>query len=85
MPILALFNGLFVAASVAVFTGVILSLVVGLMLASRKLQPQGAVTIDINDGKKKLEVQPGSTLLSALSSSSVYLPSACGGGGSADP
>ncbi|MCB1069940.1 MAG: NADH:ubiquinone reductase (Na(+)-transporting) subunit F [Verrucomicrobia bacterium] len=81
MPILALFNGLFVAASVAVFTGVILSLVVGLMLASRKLQPQGAVTIDINDGKKKLEVQPGSTLLSALSSSSVYLPSACGGGG----
>ena len=67
--------------SVVVFTGVILVLVVGLAAASRKLQPGGLVTIDINDGTQTLEVQPGTTLLSVLADRSVFLPSACGGGG----
>ena len=72
---------MYVLASIAVFTGVILFLVVGLMIASKKLMPQGAVTIDINDGKKELKVQPGASLLGALAGESIFLPSACGGGG----
>jgi len=67
--------------SVIVFTGVILSLVLGIMFASKKLSPGGVVRIDINDGKKILEVEPGSNLLSILAEDSVFLPSACGGGG----
>ena len=71
----------YVLTSVVVFTGVILSLVVGLMAASRKLSPGGTVTVDINDGHKIIEVSPGTTLLSVLADQSVFLPSACGGGG----
>ena len=81
LPVLAVFDPTYVAASVVVFTGVILTLVIGLMIASRKLQPAGTIKIDINDGKKILEVEPGVTLLSALSTQNVFLPSACGGGG----
>jgi len=78
---LAVFDPTYVGASVVVFTGIILFLVIGLMIASRKLQPAGTIKIDINDGKKVIEVDPGVTLLSALASQSVFLPSACGGGG----
>jgi Na+-transporting NADH:ubiquinone oxidoreductase subunit F len=72
---------IYVLTSVVVFTGLILFLVAGLMAVSRKLSPGGKVKIDINDGQKVLEVSPGSTLLSVLAEQSVYLPSACGGGG----
>ena len=71
----------YVVTSVTVFTGVILFLVVGLMLASKKLSPGGTIKIDINDGNKTLEAEPGATLLSVLASENVFLPSACGGGG----
>lgn len=37
--------------------------------------------IDIN-GEKELDVESGSTLLSTLGSNGIFLPSACGGGGS---
>ena len=67
--------------SVAIFTGIILILVWGLMAASRRLSPGGVVSIDINDGSKTLEVPPGSTLLTALANENIFLPSACGGGG----
>jgi Na+-transporting NADH:ubiquinone oxidoreductase subunit F len=70
-----------VLSSVFVFTGVIMFMVCGLMFASRRLQPGGTLTIDINDGHKVLEVEPGMTLLSVLAGQSVFLPSACGGGG----
>ena len=71
----------YILSSVVVFTGIILVLVVGLMLASKKLAPSGPVAIDINEGGKELTVESGSTLLSSLSSEDIYLPSACGGGG----
>lgn len=67
--------------SVIVFTGVICLLVYGLMNASKALSPGGLVTIDINEGKKVLQVEPGMSLLSALASNNIFLPSACGGGG----
>jgi Na+-transporting NADH:ubiquinone oxidoreductase subunit F len=50
--------------------------------ARKKLVPQGDVNIIINgDSENPLKVKPGSTLLSVLSDQSVFLPSACGGGG----
>ena len=45
-----------------------------------KLLPSGPVKILIN-GEKEIEVSSGSTLLSTLGDNKVFLPSACGGGG----
>jgi len=71
----------FVIASAAVFTGVILLLVLLLSIISSKLSPGGEVIIDVNDGKKRVKTEPGQSLLSSLVDSQVFLPSACGGGG----
>lgn len=71
----------FFILSILVFTGVICLLVFGLMSASNALSPGGTVTIDINDGNKILEVPPGGSLLGTLASNDIFLPSACGGGG----
>ncbi|MEZ4908106.1 MAG: NADH:ubiquinone reductase (Na(+)-transporting) subunit F [Saprospiraceae bacterium] len=70
----------FVFASIAVFVVIILLLSVMLIFAKKKLLPQGKVKLNIN-GEKTIEVDPGSTLLNTLSDSSIFLPSACGGGG----
>ena len=68
--------------SVAVFSGLVLMLVLILNFAESKLLPQGDVTIEINgDSEKNIKTRPGSTLLSVLAGQSVFLPSACGGGG----
>jgi Na+-transporting NADH:ubiquinone oxidoreductase subunit F len=71
-----------VTYSLIIFIMVIFLLVTIILLAERKLVPQGDVKILINgDDKKSPTVKPGGTLLSALSNQSVFLPSACGGGG----
>ncbi|MCX7819134.1 MAG: NADH:ubiquinone reductase (Na(+)-transporting) subunit F [Kiritimatiellae bacterium] len=67
--------------SALVFTGLILVFVAGLNAASRRLAPSGPVTIDINDGEKRITVDSGSSLLAALAAQKIFLPSACGGGG----
>ncbi|MCO6491753.1 MAG: NADH:ubiquinone reductase (Na(+)-transporting) subunit F [Phaeodactylibacter sp.] len=68
--------------AVAVFSLVILALAFMLIYARKQLVPQGDVKIIVNgDEANPLLVQPGSSLLSALSDKSVFLPSACGGGG----
>ncbi len=72
----------FVAVSVVVFTGVILFLVALLLVAKKQLVPDGDVTIVVNgDPNKTYKVKPGSTLLSTLAAEKVFVPSACGGGG----
>jgi Na+-transporting NADH:ubiquinone oxidoreductase subunit F len=69
-------------AGVVVFTVLILLLVILLNFAENKLLPQGDVEIEINEDKEKsILVRPGGTLLSALAGKKIYLPSACGGGG----
>ena len=68
-------------ASIIVVCSIILFLVSLLLIASSKLQPQGEVKISINNGSDSISVKPGTSLLSALSSKNIYLPSACGGGG----
>jgi len=65
--------------SIAIFLITILSLVALLLYARAKLTPQGEVTLQVND--KELIVSPGNTLLSTLSTQNIFLPSACGGGG----
>ncbi len=60
--------------------GVVLALVTILFIAQKQLLPQGEVSININN-QKDLSVKPGASLLSVLGSNSVFLPSACGGGG----
>ncbi|MCF8369397.1 MAG: NADH:ubiquinone reductase (Na(+)-transporting) subunit F [Bacteroidales bacterium] len=72
--------GTVILTSIAVFLLVILLLVMVLLFARKKLTPQGDVTITIN-GEKELVTSPGSTLLSTLSSEKIFIPSACGGGG----
>lgn len=66
--------------SIGVFLVVILTLVLMLLYAKWKLTPQGEVKLTINE-EKELVVKPGSTLLQTLSEQQIYLPSACGGGG----
>ncbi|NQT76402.1 MAG: NADH:ubiquinone reductase (Na(+)-transporting) subunit F [Bacteroidetes bacterium] len=72
--------GQVIIASIAIFLLVIIFLVAMLLYARKKLTPQGEVTLTIND-EKKLVVNPGSTILSTLATEKIYLPSACGGGG----
>ena len=68
--------------SVIVFTSLILLLVILLNFAESKLLPQGEVKILINENDAKSPyVNPGSTLLTALSNQGIFIPSACGGGG----
>lgn len=69
-----------VILGVAMFTGVILALVVLILIARSKLVPQGDITININ-GEKDIKVSPGQKLLSALATEKIFLGSACGGGG----
>lgn len=69
-----------VISSVIVFLALILLLVVILLTAKAKLTPSGPVTINVN-GERDMEVGSGSTLLTTLGDNKLFLPSACGGGG----
>ena len=66
--------------AVALFSAVILGLVALLTVARSQLVAQGEVTILIN-GEKDEKVAPGQTLLSAMAAQKIFIPSACGGGG----
>tara|TARA_Y100000782_G_scaffold107875_1_gene130637 strand:+ start:573 stop:1802 length:1230 start_codon:yes stop_codon:yes gene_type:complete len=50
------------------------------LFAKAKLSPSGLVKININ-GEKEIEVEAGGSLLSTLGNNKIFLPSACGGGG----
>ena len=80
MTILSIGTGTIVLLSIAIFLIIILLLVAILSFAQARLMPQGKVKIRIND-EKELEINPGSTLLSTLANEKIFLPSACGGGG----
>ena len=69
-----------VMLGVGFFTGIVLVLVSVILLARSKLVPQGNVTIDIN-GEKQLSVPTGGKLLGTLAENGLFVPSACGGGG----
>jgi Na+-transporting NADH:ubiquinone oxidoreductase subunit F len=70
-----------IGLGVTFFTGIIVLLVMVILFARDKLVPQGNVQILIN-GEKTLEVPTGGKLLTTLSNCGLFVPSACGGGGS---
>ncbi|HZH87172.1 MAG TPA: NADH:ubiquinone reductase (Na(+)-transporting) subunit F [Brumimicrobium sp.] len=72
--------GLSILITVIFFLAVILLLVSMLLFVKAKLSPAGKIKITIN-GEKEIEVDGGDSLLSTLSNHKIFLPSACGGGG----
>jgi len=74
--------GTIVVSSIIAFTVIILLLVVVLLFAQSKLVQSGDVKIIVNgDEQNPVITSAGSTLLTTLSSQKLFLPSACGGGG----
>ncbi|MBO5234214.1 MAG: NADH:ubiquinone reductase (Na(+)-transporting) subunit F, partial [Alistipes sp.] len=71
-----------IIVAIVAFLVVTLLLIALLLFAKAKLTTSGNVTIDINDGERVIEAEGGSTLLSTLANHQIFLPSACGGGGS---
>ncbi len=69
-----------IISAISVFLFIILLLIIVLLYAKKKLTPSGKVKITIND-EKQIEVDPGTSLLAALADSKIFVPSACGGGG----
>ena len=68
--------------AILTFTGIVVLLSIVLMIAERFLVNYGVCKLDINAGEEPLEVNGGQTLLSALFSNDIFIPSACGGKGS---
>lgn len=67
---------------VIVFTVVIVSLVLIMVIARSRLVSSGEVTISVNDDPEKaIQVLGGNTLLSTLADNKLFIPSACGGQG----
>lgn len=64
-----------------IFLVIIWLLIAILLYARKKMVPEGKVKITIN-GEKEVEHERGCSLLQALSDEKVFVPSACGGGGS---
>ncbi|MEH6609910.1 MAG: NADH:ubiquinone reductase (Na(+)-transporting) subunit F [Halioglobus sp.] len=65
---------------VGMFTAIVLLLVFIILIARSQMVSSGAVTILIN-GEKTITVPAGGKLLQTLSDAELFLPSACGGGG----
>lgn len=72
--------GEIIALSIVTFLSITILLVGILLFAKAKLVQSGPVTIKIN-GERDITVNAGSSLLSTLSQEKIFLPSACGGGG----
>ena len=70
-----------ILAAILVIVVVTLILVALLLFIKIKLTPSGTVKIDINGGKKVLDVPQGGSLLNTLAEQKIFLPSACGGKG----
>jgi len=68
-----------IASTIGLFV-ITLLLVTMLLVAKERLLPSGPVRLVIN-GEKDVEVSSGDTLLTTLGNNKIFLPSACGGGG----
>ena len=71
-----------IVLGVVMFTAVVLALVAVILAARTKLVSSGDVTISINnDPEKSITVPAGGKLLQTLADQGIFIPSACGGGG----
>ena len=66
-------------SAIALMVVVILILGAILLIVKTAITPKGTIKIDINDGKKTLDVTPGGNLMGTLADNQIFLPSACGG------
>jgi Na+-transporting NADH:ubiquinone oxidoreductase subunit F len=69
-----------ITLGVTLFTAIVLALVGIILLARARLVASGNVTITIN-GERELETPTGLKLNTALAAADIFIPSACGGGG----
>lgn len=69
-----------VILGVVLFTAIVVALVYVILFARSKLVASGNVDVLIND-EKTVSVPVGSKLLGALADAHLFVPSACGGGG----
>ena len=69
-----------IALGIIIFTVIVIALVFVIIGAKSKLVASGDVEILIND-EKKIHVPVGGKLLTALADNGLFVPSACGGGG----
>ncbi|MDZ7923993.1 MAG: NADH:ubiquinone reductase (Na(+)-transporting) subunit F [Marinagarivorans sp.] len=70
-----------IVLGVVMFTFIVLALVAVILSARAKLVASGDVTILVN-GEKEIVTAAGGKLLQTLAGAGLFLPSACGGGGS---
>lgn len=66
-------------SAIALMVVVILILVAILLIVKTAITPKGTIKIDINGGKKTLDVTSGGNLMGTLADNQIFLPSACGG------
>lgn len=69
-----------VLLGVGLFTAIILMLVFVILLARSKLVASGTVTVTVND-ETELKLPVGGKLMQGLADAKLFVPSACGGGG----
>lgn len=71
--------------SIIILSAIIITVLVTLILVALllwvkdRITPSGTVKIDINDGKKVLDVAQGGDIMHTLAEHGIFLPSACGG------
>ncbi len=66
--------------AIGMFTAIVIALVVMILIARARFVSDGDVTININ-GERTITVPAGGKLLQTLAGNNIFLPSACGGGG----
>jgi len=69
-----------ISLGVALFTAIVVTLAMLILFARSRLVATGDITINVN-GEKNLSVRAGGKLLNLLGAQELFLPSACGGGG----
>jgi Na+-transporting NADH:ubiquinone oxidoreductase subunit F len=69
-----------IVVAVGLFSIIVMGLALLILAARRVLVPSGEIAINVN-GERTITTSPGAKLLGALSANELFLPSACGGGG----
>ncbi|MBU2882544.1 NADH:ubiquinone reductase (Na(+)-transporting) subunit F [Psychrosphaera sp. B3R10] len=71
-----------IVLGVSMFTAIVVALVLVILVAKSKLVSTGDITISINgDAEKSVVASAGGKLLNVLADKGIFIPSACGGGG----
>lgn len=71
-----------IVLGVSMFTAIVVALVLVILVAKSKLVSTGDITISINgDADKSVVASAGGKLLNVLADKGIFIPSACGGGG----